>query len=40
MDGIDGENILDEEIAAAVAVGASVFELWSTVSGIDVVWSD
>ena len=37
---IDGENIPDEEIAAAVAVGASVFEPWSTVvSGIAVVWS-
>ena len=40
VDGIDGEDILDEEIAAAVAIGASVFELcWSTVSGIAVVWS-
>ena len=38
MDGIDGETMLDEEIVAAVAVGASVFELWSTVSGIAVVW--
>ena len=28
---IDGENIPGQEIAAAVAVGASVFELWSTV---------
>ena len=36
---IDGENIPDEEIAAAVAVGARVLELWSTVSGIAVVWS-
>ena len=33
---MDGENIPDEEIAAAVAVGASVIEHWSTVSGIAV----
>ena len=40
VDGMDGENITDEEIAAAVAVGASVIEHWSTVSGIiAVVWS-
>ena len=39
MDGMDGEHIPDEEIAAAVAVGASVIEHWSTVSGIAVVWS-
>ena len=39
MDGMDGENIPNEEIAAAVAVGASVIEHWSTVSGIAVVWS-
>ena len=39
VDGINGENIPDEEIAAAVAVGASVIEHWSTVSGIAVVWS-
>ena len=36
---MDGENIPDEEIAAAVAVEASVFELLSPVSGIAVVWS-
>ena len=35
---IDGENIPNEKIAAAVAVGASVIEHWSTVSGIAVVW--
>ena len=40
VDGTDGENIPDEEIAAAVAVGASVIELRSTVSDIAVVWSD
>ena len=36
-----GENIPvpDEEVAAAVAVGASVIEHWSIVSGIAVVWS-
>ena len=34
---MDGENIRDEEIAAAVAVGASVIEHWSTVSGVAVV---
>ena len=39
MDGMDDENIPDEEIAAAVAVGASVVEHWSTVSGIAAVWS-
>ena len=39
MDGIDGENMPDEEIAAAVAVGASVIEHRPTVSGIAVVWS-
>ena len=38
-DWMNGENILDEEISAAVAVGASVIEHWSTVSGIAVVWS-
>ena len=27
---MDGENIPDEEITAAVAVGASVIEHWST----------
>ena len=38
---MDGENITDEDIAAAaVAVGASVIEHWSTtVSGIAVLWS-
>ena len=36
---IDGENIPNEGIAAAVAVGASVFELWSTIFGIAVVGS-
>ena len=37
---MDSENIPDEEIAAAVAVGASVIEHWFTVvSGIAVVWS-
>ena len=39
MDGMDGENIPDEEIAAAVAVGASVIEHWFTVFGSAVVWS-
>ena len=39
MYGMDDENIPDDEIAAAVAVEARVFELWSTVSGIAVVWS-
>ena len=39
MEGIDGENIPDEEIAATVAVGASVIEHWYTASGIAVVWS-
>ena len=39
VDGIDGENILDEETATAVAVGVSVIEHWSTVSGIAAVWS-
>ena len=39
VDRMDDENIPHEEIAAAVAVGASVIEHWSTVSGIDVVWS-
>ena len=38
-DGMDAENKLDEEIAAAVAVGASVIEHGSTVCGIAVVWS-
>ena len=33
MDRMDGEN------GAAVAVGASVIEDWSTVSGLAVVWS-
>ena len=37
--GKDGQNILDEEIAATVAVGTSVFELGSTVSGIAAVRS-
>ena len=36
---MDVENIPDEEIAAAVAVGASGIEHWSTLSGIAVVWS-
>ena len=36
---MDGENIPDEEISAAVAVGASMIEHWSTVSSIAVVWS-
>ena len=36
---MDGENILDEEVSAAVAVGAVVIENWFTVSGIAVVWS-
>ena len=36
---MDGENIPDEEISAAVAVGASVIEHWSIVSSIAVVWS-
>ena len=36
---MDGENIPGEEIAAAVALGASVIEHLSTVSGIAVVWS-
>ena len=37
---MDGENIPDEEIAAAVAVGASVIEHRPTVVfGIAVVWS-
>ena len=35
---MDDENIPDEEIAAAVVVGASVIEHWSTVFGV-VVWS-
>ena len=35
---MDGENIPDEEIAPAVAVGASVIEHLFTVSGIAVVW--
>ena len=39
MDGMGGKNIPDEEIAAAVAVGASMIEHWSTVSDIAVVWS-
>ena len=37
VDGIDGKDIPDEEITPAVALGASVFEQWSTVSGIAVV---
>ena len=37
VDGMDDENIPDEEIAAAVAVKASGIEQWSTVSGISVV---
>ena len=36
---MDGENIPDEEIAAAVAVGAGAIKHWPTVSGIAVVWS-
>ena len=36
---MDGEDIPDEDITATVAVGASVIELWSTVSGIAVVCS-
>ena len=45
MDEIDGERIPDEEITAAVAVGASVIEHWSTVFGIAMLcyampWSD
>ena len=39
LDGMDGKNIPDEEIAAAGAVGASMIEHWSTVSDIAVVWS-
>ena len=35
----DRENIPEEEIAAAVAIGASVVEDWSTVLGIAVVCS-
>ena len=34
VNGIDGEKIPDEEISAAVAVGASVIEHWFVV-----VWS-
>ena len=34
---MDGENIPDEEITAAVAVGASLIEHWSTISVIAVV---
>ena len=35
-----GENIPDQEISAAVAVGASVIEhLFTVVSGIALVWS-
>ena len=30
VDGMNGEKIPDEEIAAAVTVGASVIEHWST----------
>ena len=37
MDGMSGENISDEEIAAAVAVRVSVTEHRSTVYGIAVV---
>ena len=40
VDRMDGENIPDGEIAAAVRVGASVTKHWSTVSSIAVVWSD
>ena len=36
---MDGDNIPDEEIEAAMAVGTSLIEQWSTVSGIAVVWS-
>ena len=39
MDRIDGKNIRDEAITAAVAVGSSVTGHLSNVSGIDVVWS-
>ena len=39
VDGMDGENIPDEEISAAVTFGASVIEHWPTVSGIAVIWS-
>ena len=39
VDGVDAENIPDADIAVAVAVGASVIEHWSTVSGIAVFWS-
>ena len=40
IDGMDGENILtDEEITAAVAIGASVIKHWSTVFDIAVVWA-
>ena len=40
VDGMDGENIPDEEIAAAaVTVAANMIEYWSTASGIAVVWS-
>ena len=33
---MDGENIPDEEIAAAVVVEASVIEHWSTIFGLAV----
>ena len=36
---MDSENIPDQEIAAAVAVRASVIEYWFAVSGIAVVWA-
>ena len=36
---MDGENLPDEEIAAAVTVGASVLEHLSAVFGIAVIWS-
>ena len=39
VDGMDGENIPDEEIAAAGAAGASVIEHRCIVSGIAVVCS-
>ena len=39
VDGMHDENIPDEDIVAAVAVGASVIEYWYTGSGIAVVWS-
>ena len=39
VDEMDDEDIPDEKIVAAVAVGASIIEHWSTVSGIATVWS-